>query len=108
MHWTFYALGSISVLAFKYWCEILIECGSLCLPHPECKFSDSRDLKKPSNFIDLFLATLGLQCCEQSFSSCGEWGLLFSRSARASHSQGFSCCRAWDLECRFSSWSSEA
>ena len=31
MHWTFYALDSISVLAFKYWCEILIECGSLCI-----------------------------------------------------------------------------
>ena len=25
----------------------------------------------------LFLAALGLRCCAQAFSSCGEWGLLF-------------------------------
>ena len=24
-----------------------------------------------------FLAALGLRCCVQAFSSCGEWGLLF-------------------------------
>ena len=29
------------------------------------------------NFIYLFLAVLGLPCCTQAFSSCGEWGLLF-------------------------------
>ena len=28
-------------------------------------------------FYLLFLAALGLRCCEQAFSSCGEWGLLF-------------------------------
>ena len=28
-------------------------------------------------FIYLFLAALGLRCCARSFSSCGEWGLLF-------------------------------
>ena len=28
-------------------------------------------------FIDLFLAALGLHCCAQAFSSCGEQGLLF-------------------------------
>ena len=28
-------------------------------------------------FIYLFLAALGLHCCAQAFSSCGEWGLLF-------------------------------
>ena len=28
-------------------------------------------------FIYLFLAALGLHCCEQAFSSCGELGLLF-------------------------------
>ena len=27
-------------------------------------------------FIYLFLAVLGLHCCAQAFSSCGEWGLL--------------------------------
>ena len=26
--------------------------------------------------IYLFLAALGLHCCVQAFSSCGEWGLL--------------------------------
>ena len=34
-------------------------------------------LKKISLFIYLFLAVLGLCCCVQAFSSCGEWGLLF-------------------------------
>ena len=29
-------------------------------------------------FIYLFLATLGLRCCMQAFSSCGEQGLLFA------------------------------
>ena len=28
-------------------------------------------------FIYLFLAVLGLRCCAQAFSSCGERGLLF-------------------------------
>ena len=28
-------------------------------------------------FIDLLLAVLGLHCCAQAFSSCGESGLLF-------------------------------
>ena len=28
-------------------------------------------------FIYLFLAALGLHCCMQAFSSCGEQGLLF-------------------------------
>ena len=28
-------------------------------------------------FIYLFLAALGFCCCAWSFSSCGEWGLLF-------------------------------
>ena len=28
-------------------------------------------------FIYLFLAALGLCCCTQAFSSCGEQGLLF-------------------------------
>ena len=27
--------------------------------------------------IYLFLAALGLRCCTQAFSSCGQWGLLF-------------------------------
>ena len=31
------------------------------------------------------------------FSSCGEWGLLSSCGARASHRGGFSCCREWAL-----------
>ena len=29
-------------------------------------------------FIYLFLAALGLHCCTRAFSSCGEWGLLFT------------------------------
>ena len=30
-----------------------------------------------NKYIYLFLATLGLRCCTQAFSSCGERGLLF-------------------------------
>ena len=34
--------------------------------------------KKINKFIYLFfMVTLGLQCCVQAFSSCGEQGLLF-------------------------------
>ena len=43
------------------------------------------------------MAVLGLCCCEQTFSSRGEQGLLSSHSARASHCGNFSCCRAWAL-----------
>ena len=28
-------------------------------------------------FFNLFLSVLGLRCCAQAFSSCGERGLLF-------------------------------
>ena len=41
--------------------------------------------------INLFLAALGLRCCVQVFSSCGE---------RASHCGGFSCCGARALGVR--------
>ena len=34
-------------------------------------------LKNFIYFIYLFLAALGLRCCVQAFSSCGERGLLF-------------------------------
>ena len=44
----------------------------------------------------LFLAALGLLCCAQAFSRCGERGLLCC-GARASHCGGFSCCGAWAL-----------
>ena len=30
-----------------------------------------------NKFVYLFLAVLGLRCCVQAFSSCGERGLLF-------------------------------
>ena len=33
--------------------------------------------KQPEKFIYLFMAALGLRCCMQAFSSCGEWWLLF-------------------------------
>ena len=44
------------------------------------------------HFIYLFLAALGLCCCAQAFSSCGEWGLL--SLAWASHCHGLSHCGA--------------
>ena len=53
-------------------------------------------------FIYLFLAVLGLCCCAQAFSSCGERGLLFVAvrglliavaSLAADHGRtGFSSC----------------
>ena len=45
------------------------------------------------NKFTLFLAVLGLHCCEWAFSSCGE---------QASHCGGFSCCRARALGVRAS------
>ena len=34
-------------------------------------------LQFSSKSFFFFLAALGLRCCAQAFSSCGEWGLLF-------------------------------
>ena len=48
------------------------------------------------NLFYLFLAALGLRCCAQAFSSCGERGLLRC-GAWASHCGGLSCCRAQAL-----------
>ena len=42
-------------------------------------------------FFISFLAALALRCCTQTFSSCGELGLLSSGSAWVSHYGGFSC-----------------
>ena len=33
-------------------------------------------------FICLFLAALRVRCCARTFSSCGEWGLLFVAERR--------------------------
>ena len=46
----------------------------MCFPYILASF-----LKFLKNFyfISLFLAVLGLCCCVQAFSSCGEQGLLF-------------------------------
>ena len=41
--------------------------------------------------VCLFLALLGLHCCAQAFSGCGEPGLLPSCNAQASHCGGFLC-----------------
>ena len=49
--------------------------------------------------IFLFLAALGLHCCAQAFSSCGEWGLFSSCGAQASGYRGFSCSGAQALQC---------
>ena len=43
------------------------------------------------------MAALGLRCCAQTFSSCGERGLLFVFGVQASHCGGFSYCAAWAL-----------
>ena len=58
-------------------------------------------------FIYLFLAALGLRCCAQAFSSCGERGLLFVAVRGlliavaslvvepSSRRAGFSSCGMW-------------
>ena len=52
--------------------------------------------------IYLFLAALGLHCCAQAFSSCGEAGATLRYGAWASHCSGFSCCKAQALGTRAS------
>ena len=54
------------------------------------------------------MASLGLCCCVQAFSSCGEWGLPSSCSMRASCCRGFSCCSSQPLELRLTSCDSQA
>ena len=64
--------------------------------------------KKPLPFLSfvffyltyLFLTVLGLCCCSQAFSSCGEQGLLSSYGAPASPIWDFSCCGAQASRCR--------
>ena len=50
-------------------------------------------------FLLLFFKTVYLifGCFAWAFSSCGEWGLLSSSGAWASHCSGFSCFRVQDL-----------
>ena len=52
-----------------------IEYSSLCYTvGPCCLFIHYSFLK----LINLFIfGSLGLRCCAQAFSSCGEWGLFF-------------------------------
>ena len=68
----------------------------------------------------LFLAVLGLRCCERAFSGWGEQGLLFVvmhglltvvASLVAEHGSrrtGFSSCGTWALEHRLSSCGARA
>ena len=48
-------------------------------------------------FLSFFTAVLGFHCYVQTFSSCGESGLLSSCGAWVSHCSVFSCCRAQGL-----------
>ena len=52
-------------------------------------------------FIYLFLIALGLHCCKQAFSSCGEWNLLSSCTQR-SRCSGWSC---WSVGSRHTGFS---
>ena len=67
---------------------------SFLLKRPSCSFWKKK--KRLFININLFLTVLGLCCCAQAFSTCGEQGLLFSQ---ASYCCGFSCCRAWAVGC---------
>ena len=67
------------IYLFTIWISVQVLCPFLC------PFSIRLSVlllyriffKKFIYFIYLFLAVLGLCCCAQAFSSCGEWGLLF-------------------------------
>ena len=73
-----------------------------------------------NKFIYLFLAALGLRCCTQAFSSCGEPGLLFVvvhglliavASLVVEHglqARGLSSCGSRALEHRLSSCGAQA
>ena len=71
--------------------------NSALLPSPE-KQKQSKENWCLFLFTCLFLAVLGLPCCERAFFSHIEWEPLSSYSAWASHCGGFFCCRAWVLE----------
>ena len=62
------------------------------------KILKSTELHTFSCFTYLIFA-LGLRCCTQAFSSCGECRRLLSGCGTwASHCGSFSCCGAWALE----------
>ena len=63
-------------------------------PEANQRLQKVRDLFFFFNLFYLFLAALGLCCCAQAFSSCGERGATLGCGAWASHYGGFSCCRA--------------
>ena len=72
-----------------------------CPPHWRADSQPLRHKGSPTFFLFnkftyLFLAALGLRCCEWAFSSCGERRLLFVvvRGLLISHCSGFSCCGA--------------
>ena len=91
-------------------------------PQPPCSCSQTQHLPalaftffKIRLLICLFLTVLGLRCCTQTFSSCGERGLLFLAGRRllitvasllwstGSRRTGFSSRGRWALEHRLSS-----
>ena len=53
----------------------------------------ARDL----SFFFFFLPALGLRCCVQAFSSCGEQGLLFVAVRGLRIAVASLCCGAWTL-----------
>ena len=72
--------------------------------------SRSKDFFLPGflkNIFYLFITTLGLHCCAQTFSGCGEWGLLSSCDTQACFSD-FSCCGARALGHRLSCCDAQA
>ena len=76
------------------------EAGISLLGLSEQSVTDSVACTTESHFIllkNIFLIHFGCTGClllHRLFSSCGEWQLLSSCGAQASHCGGFSCCRA--------------
>ena len=65
-------------------------------------FEENESTKIFLNFFILFLAALGLRCCVQAFSSCGERGLLLVAMRGLLIAVASLCCGARALGARAS------
>ena len=77
----------VSLLTISFW-------GSAMLIIPSLKTVSIFPLKKKLFSLVTILAALGLRCCVQVFSSCGDQKLLSSCHTWASHCGGLSSSRA--------------
>ena len=65
----------LCLIDYKGYSSLIFNLGLLAKLYISCFLFLKK--KKFYLFIYLFLAALGLRCCVQAFSSCGQRGLLF-------------------------------